>query len=133
MREPSCFALAAASLTGFVMVAAIVLIPGLAKAQDRSQPVAKAAPPRLALDEIDRIAALESIQFALSEVGDGASYVWHRTHGRLSGVVQPVSSFKGLDGMICRHVKVALSSGPKSSQTEGVACRLPNGQWRLEG
>lgn len=85
------------------------------------------------LDESDEIAALESVQFALSEVGDGASYIWHRNNGHLSGLVQPVASFKDAGGQVCRHVVVMLTSGLLSKKTEGVACRLPNGQWRLEG
>src|SRR5262245_34904512 len=39
------------------------------------------------LDDSDEIAALDAIGVALSEVGDGASYVWHRSNGRLSGVI----------------------------------------------
>jgi surface antigen len=85
------------------------------------------------LDETDEIAALESVQFALSEVGDGASYIWHRNNGRLSGMVQPVTSFKDGQGQICRHVVVILTSGSNSKKTEGVACRLTTGQWKLEG
>ena len=85
------------------------------------------------LDETDEIAALESVQFALSEVGDGASYIWHRNNGRLSGLVQPVGSFKDGRGQICRHVVVVLTAGANSKKTEGVACRLSTGQWKLEG
>jgi surface antigen len=88
---------------------------------------------RTALDETDEIAALESVQFALSEVGDGASYVWHRNNGRLSGMVQPVASFRDQQGQICRHVLVILTAGTHSKKAEGVACRLPSGQWKLEG
>jgi surface antigen len=94
------------------------------------------APPtaqRTVLDETDEIAALESVQFALTEVGDGASYIWHRNNGRLSGMVQPVTSFKDGQGQICRHVVVVLTTGMTTKKTEGVACRLTSGQWKLEG
>jgi len=94
------------------------------------------APPiaeHTALDETDEIAALESVQFALTEVGDGASYIWHRNNGRLSGMVQPLASFKSSGGQVCRHVVVILTSGLVSKKAEGVACRLANGQWQLEG
>ena len=33
---------------------------------------------RALLDENDEIAALEAVRVALTEVGDGAPYVWHR-------------------------------------------------------
>lgn len=88
---------------------------------------------RTMLDETDEIAALESVQFALTEVGDGASYIWHRNNGHLSGMVQPVTSFKDSQGQVCRHVVVILTSGVVSKKAEGVACRLASGQWTLEG
>lgn len=85
------------------------------------------------LDEADQIAALESIQFALTEIGDGSTYVWHRHGGEFSGFVQPTSSFKDSSGNICRHVVVMLSSSEQSRRTEGIACRMEGGRWRLEG
>ncbi len=54
---------------------------------------ADAAPRRLdaspALGEREHTAALEAVQLALSEVGDGATYVWHAHSGRISGLVTP--------------------------------------------
>src|SRR4029077_9318161 len=49
----------------------------------RRQPTASFAPGNgeARLDEDDEIAALEAIRVALTEVGDGASYVWHRRYG----------------------------------------------------
>jgi hypothetical protein len=85
------------------------------------------------LDENDEIAALEAIRVALSEVGDGATYVWHRQHGRLSGLVQPTASFKDPAGRVCRHIILVMSSGIHSGKIEGVACRLGDGRWQLEG
>lgn len=81
----------------------------------------------------DEIAALEAVHLALTEVGDGSSYVWHQKAGRLSGVIQPTASFRDSAGKICRHLVIALSSDGYSRTTEGVACRLPNGSWQLEG
>lgn len=85
------------------------------------------------LDESDEIAALESVQVALSELGDGGTYVWHRQNGRLSGVVQPTTSFKDTSGKVCRHVVLMLTTGATTKKAEGIACRLDNGQWQLEG
>ena len=86
-----------------------------------------------ALNEEDEIAALEAIRVALSEVGDGASYVWHRRYGQLGGLVQPTHSFKDPEGRICRRIIVILSAGPRSGRIEGTACRLVGGRWQLEG
>lgn len=85
------------------------------------------------LDTRDEIAALESVQLALAEVGDGSSYVWHRYHGHLSGVVTPTVSFRDGSGNVCRHLVVILSSGTRSKRSEGIACRLDNGRWQLQG
>ena len=85
------------------------------------------------LDESDEIAALDAIRLALSRVGDGATYVWHRRNGRLSGTVQPTSSFKDPAGRVCRHIVVVLSSVVRTGKVEGVACRLADGRWQLDG
>lgn len=86
-----------------------------------------------ALGDDDHLAALESVQVALTETADGATYVWHRHHGRLSGLVQPTSSFKDASGHVCRHIVVMLSSAHASRKAEGIACRTEGGIWRLEG
>lgn len=85
------------------------------------------------LDQNDEIATLEALQITLSEMGDGTTYVWHRGHGRLSGAFQATSSFKDASGRICRHVVMILSSGTYNRKAEGIACRLDNGVWQLEG
>jgi hypothetical protein len=88
-------------------------------------------PPKL--DEKDEVAALERIQYALSEVGDGKTYVWRRWHGRLSGIVQPTASFKDNGGKVCRHLIVLMTTGTNTKKQEGIACRLPSGRWQLDG
>ena len=85
------------------------------------------------LDEDDEIAALEAIRLALTEVGDGASYVWHRRYGRLGGLVQPTQSFKDPGGRVCRRIIVILSAGLRSGRFEGTACRIAGGRWQLDG
>jgi surface antigen len=119
------------------------LPPSPAKAQD-DQPCApclEPVPPRATqrvghdtmLDEDDEIAALEAIRVALTEVSDGASYVWHRRYGQLGGLVQPTQSFKDPDGRVCRHIIVILSAGLRSGRFEGTACRIVGGRWQLDG
>lgn len=90
----------------------------------------RGAPP---LDESDEIAVLEAIRVALSEVSDGSTYVWHRWHGRLSGLVQPTASFKDVTGRVCRHIVLILSSAARTGKIEGIACRMDDGRWQLDG
>lgn len=85
------------------------------------------------LDSTDEVAALEAIQIALSEVGDGSTYVWHRTGGRLSGIVRPTTSFRAGTDRVCRHMEFMLTAGTYSKKSEGIACRGADGIWSLEG
>lgn len=112
---------------GLVAVASILITSVPGSAQQAQHPWT------VSLDESDRAAALENVQFALSELGDGASYVWHRRHGKLSGVIRPTQSFVDTTGRVCRHIVVLLSAGEKSRKTEAIACRLENGVWRFDG
>jgi len=102
---------------------------------DREQlwPRPKVAELRPVLDQTDEVAALEALQVALSELGDGATYVWHRTGGRLSGIVRPTASFRSSKGQICRHLELLMTAGSFTRRVEGVACRLPDGIWSLQG
>ena len=88
---------------------------------------------RPTLDTEDELAVLDAIHTALSQVGDGNSYVWHRHHGRLSGIMQPTTSFKDQSGQVCRHLVVMLVAGRYVQKTEGIACRLEAGRWQLAG
>ena len=139
--HPSLVTIAAVVTTAFVLVCEIFLSAQTAKAEDpkwdtRIYPSPAATPPAEPahkLDDNDEIAALERIQYALSEVGDGSTYVWRRWHGRLSGIVQPTSSFKDPEGKVCRHMVVLLTTGKRTKKQEGIACRLPSGRWQLDG
>ena len=103
-----------------------------------SKPPIVSAKPKFAetnahLDENDEIAALEAIRVALTEVGDGGTYVWYRQHGRLSGIVQPTASFKDAAGRVCRHILLIMTVGTATGRAEGIACRLGDGRWQLDG
>ena len=139
--HPSLVTLAAVVTTAFVLICEIFLSAPRAHAEEpkwetRIYPSPAATPPAELphqLDTNDEIAALERIQYALTEVGDGSTYVWRRWHGRLSGIVQPTSSFKDPEGKVCRHMVVMLTTGKHTKKQEGIACRLPSGRWQLDG
>lgn len=109
------------------------LCPDAANPPVKSSPRPKLADYKAMLDENDEIAALEALRVALSEVGDGSTYVWHRRHGRLSGLVQPTASFKDHGGRICRHILLIMTTGGHTARAEGIACRLADGRWQLDG
>jgi len=153
MRESlSYVSLTAGGLTAFALVVAIFLSTGDVLANSGASGSSCSCPesssrqqkPKFAdsrshpddgspLDAGDEVAALSSVQHGLSATADGSTYIWHRNNGRLSGLVQPTSSFKNVDGAICRHVVVMMTTGVKNRKTEGIACRQANGVWSLEG
>ena len=112
--------------------------PCICPTPEPSKPPSVSTKPKFAeanafLDENDEIAALEAIRVALSEVGDGDTYVWRRMHGRLSGLVQPTASFKDPAGRVCRHILLIMTVGTARGRAEGIACRLADGRWQLDG
>ncbi|MBV1693558.1 MAG: hypothetical protein KGP27_03765 [Hyphomicrobiales bacterium] len=132
--DKSLPALAMSLVAGLAMILFILLSPGVAFADSGAAVSTSPGPAlRLPLDDADEIAALDAISIALAQVGDGQSYVWHRNHGRLSGVVSPTSSFKDQSGQVCRHFVTLMISGARSSRLETIACRLPDGRWQLDG
>lgn len=145
MRSTSVLvSVASYGMTAFVLSASVVLTSEDAAAEDASlnhgrvscQPICKNSKATLAKahrDDSDAAAALESVQYALSHVGDGGTYVWNRRGARLSGVVQPTKSFRNTAGAICRHVVMLVAKGARSAKAEGIACRLADGRWNLEG
>lgn len=88
---------------------------------------------RTRLDGNDRVAALEALQVALDEVGDGSTYVWRRKEGLLGGMVKPTASFRDAKGAVCRHLILKLTLGDASRQVEGIACRDADDRWRIDG
>ena len=85
------------------------------------------------LSAADHRAALEALQYALTELGDGATFVWHRKAGLISGMVRPTASFVDARGSVCRHLVFKLSVANFSKQIEGDACRSKARQWLIAG
>lgn len=85
------------------------------------------------LDRSDRAVALQALQMALTELGDGVTLVWRRPVTELSGRVRPVSAFRDDRGRVCRHVVYSLARGGQEKEIEGVACREGDGSWSVAG
>jgi surface antigen len=137
MRRRAFQRAALVAAVGSLMLAAGDGDPATAQAPGMPASRTEPAPPgldlRATLDENDELAVLYAIHTRLANVADGSTYVWHRHHGRLSGVVQPTASFKGRDGAPCRHLVVMLMAGRHIQRTEGIACRIDGRRWSLQG
>jgi len=88
---------------------------------------------RARLDQSDREAAVQALQLALDEVGDGVRLVWRRPARGLIGKIKPVSAFRDDKGRVCRHVVYSISLGGYEKEIEGNACRGRDGSWSLAG
>jgi surface antigen len=85
------------------------------------------------LDRSDRVAAVQALELALSELEDGVTLVWQRPERALIGRIKPVSAFRDDQGRVCRHVVYSLALGGFQREIEGVACRETDGSWSLSG
>jgi surface antigen len=81
----------------------------------------------------DRSVAMNALDVALNELGDGATLVWKREARALAGVIRPIAAFRDDKGRICRHLIYSLSFGQYARQVEGIACRGSDGVWSLQG
>lgn len=135
---------AAVGLAAFFVVATVLLTAPPAHAEGARQkhgrisclPICRHSPATLAKAprlKSDLAATLESVQYALSSVGDGGTYVWRRHGGAVSGVVQPTRSFRNAKGSLCRYLHLLVTRKGKTAKAEGIACRLADGRWNLEG
>ncbi len=92
-------------------------------------PHGDALPVKLKLD--DRVAALQAIQFTLDEVGDGATYLWHRKDGELHGYREAGCLLSRRQRPRLPQAQLALTVGDFSREVEGVACRAEDKRWLL--
>ena len=106
-------------------------------ATDGPPPAAKSSPSfdalRATLTPQDPVAVLEAVGYALGEVADGATYIWHRKDGQLQGAVRPITSFRDASGAICRRLGLTLTLGDASRWADIVACRDGDGHWVVGG
>lgn len=81
----------------------------------------------------EKTAALLGLHAALSRAPDGATHIWYATSGHVSGTVRPTATFRRHDGRLCRHIETTVTTGDATRRSEGIACRMLDGGWLLEG
>lgn len=126
-------------LTGFALLASVAVASPLSTAAEQRASRVPAAPSaqhaivRHGTPSGEEAAVLDALRIGLSRVADGSTYVWHGAGGTLWGTVKPTATFRRADDALCRHVVAELTRGDVIRRAEGVACRMPDGAWRLEG
>lgn len=126
------------AVAGFALIAsAAVASPTFTAAEQHIPSRSQVVEPEHAIVRNGRLgnnefAILRNLQVALSRVADGSTYVWHGADSNLSGTIKPTATFRGSDGLVCRHLVAQITSRGTSRQIEGIACRQA-GTWVLEG
>ncbi len=87
---------------------------------------------RSKLRPADEYATLNALLIALSQVGDGQTYIWGRPKRQLRAFITPTSSYRDKSGNICREIIVSLVLGSYMKRIETTACRGKNRSWQLQ-
>ena len=119
----------------------VLVVSDQATAADATQPPhgmrAGLVPPlpevKPRLEPGDEIAILDAVEIALTQAGDGATYVWRHDNGRVGGAIRMTGTFRDDTGRTCRNLEMMLTAGTYSRRRDGVACRQRDGVWELVG
>ncbi len=87
---------------------------------------------RSKLRPADEYATLYAMQIALSRVGDGQTFVWSRPKRQLRALITPLSSWRHVNGSICRKISVSLSLGSTLKRMKTIACRDKKRVWQMQ-
>lgn len=84
------------------------------------------------MDENDRLRAAQSRQQALERLPSGQAAEWSNPDTGYSGAVTPKPAFRSADGSFCREYEETLRIDGRDETARGVACRQPDGTWRVQ-
>ena len=82
------------------------------------------------MDEVDRMKTNEAINRAQT-APLGEKITWNNPQKNHSGSVTPVRDGHSESGSYCREFHQTVSIGGRNEQAYGVACRQPDGSWRI--
>lgn len=73
--------------------------------------------------------AHDNLQFALETLPSTSEQRWQSDDGRLSGIVQPIRTFRIKTGHFCREFFESVTIDGTVQSSVDTACRTLNGQW----
>jgi surface antigen len=82
------------------------------------------------MDEVDRLKANEAINRAHSGTL-GEKITWNNPDNNHSGSITPVRDGYSESGQYCREFHQVVTIGGKTEEAYGIACRQPDGSWRI--
>lgn len=82
------------------------------------------------MDEVDRMKANQAVVQAQS-APIGENITWNNPSSGYSGSITPTRDGYSDSGSYCREFHQTVSIGGKTEDAYGVACRQPDGTWRI--
>jgi surface antigen len=82
------------------------------------------------LDRADRAYASQAVNQAQS-APIGETITWENPRSGNSGAITPVRDGTSTSGLYCREFQQSITVGGKRQQGYGIACRQPDGTWRI--
>jgi len=82
------------------------------------------------MDDVDRMKADEAVNRSHT-ASLGETITWNNPQSGNSGSITPVRDGTSTTGRYCREFQQTVVVGGKTEQGYGVACREPDGTWRL--
>ena len=83
------------------------------------------------MDEQDRLYAQQTEQYAFEQGATGRDYSWRNPDTGHQGTVRPGPAYYNDGGNECREFTHAITIDGRSETAAGVACRNPDGTWRI--
>lgn len=82
------------------------------------------------MDEVDRMKANQAVvQAQAAPIGN--TITWNNPNNDHHGTITPTRDGTSDTGQYCREFYQTVSIGGKSQDAYGVACRQPDGSWRI--
>ncbi|WP_374378676.1 RT0821/Lpp0805 family surface protein [Dongia sp.] len=84
------------------------------------------------LDRQDQQRSYQNANYALNKVPDGQSAKWSNPQNQTSGYTKPIETTTNAQGQTCRQFQTGVTAQGQSSTGTGVACRQPDGTWKIQ-
>jgi len=84
------------------------------------------------LDKVDLQHYNTASQRALETGQPGQSFPWQNPNSNVNGVVTPSSYYQNSAGSYCREYVQTITIGGRIEEGHGVACRQPDGSWKIQ-
>ena len=83
-----------------------------------------------ALPESDQATLGQAFQETLNKNRDGAGHTWRSSNGKITAILTPKRTFKGVSGITCRDYTSTYNLGGRTKSNDKRACKQTSGQWQ---